>query len=61
MSNDLEIIIANARLASRDELIGLLCLAAAMPPALLDQLQPQLRRCVDRLGAAAGAEGTEDR
>ena len=61
MSSDLEIILANAKLGGRDELIRLLCLAAAMPAVLLDQLQPQLRRCVDRLGAAAGAEGTEDR
>jgi uncharacterized coiled-coil protein SlyX len=61
MSNDLEIILAKARLARRDELIELLCVAAAMPAVLLDQLQPQLRRCVDRLGAAAGAEGTEHR
>jgi len=61
MSQTFEELLADAKRVRRDEMMRLLRLAAAMPAVLLDELQPQLRRCVDRLGAAAGAESTEHR
>lgn len=56
MLQNFQDVLIRAKQARSDELKRLLALAAS---AISDQLQAQLGRGVDRLGAAAGAEGAQ--